>query len=127
MNSAHSKRGALAAVLAAVALFVTGCGSDPVAEADSDGRAESIEFWTQIYGDPTVWQETMEGLAADFEEQTGTAVNIEFMDFESSRDRWLLVAQGADAPDAGDLYQLQTNAQLGGGEAGPMPITEYRE
>lgn len=120
MNTAHSKRGALAAVVAA-ALFVTGCGSD------GGGEAESIEFWTQIYGDPTVWREAMEGLGADYEEETGTAVNIEFMDFASSRDRWLLVAQGADAPDVGDLYQLHTNVQLGGGKAGPVPITEYRE
>ncbi len=113
-----------AAVAVAGLLALAGCSAS---EPTSSGEDVTLEFWTQIYGDPAEWRTTVEGLAADFEEKTGTAVEVEFIDFAQSRDRWLLVAQGADAPDVGDMYQLHTNVQLGGGKAGPMPISEYKD
>lgn len=115
----------MAALVAVGVLALTGCAAG--ASDSTEKSAASLDFWTQIYGDPAEWRETMEGLATDFEEETGTAVKVEFIDFAQSRDRWLLVSQGSDAPDVGDMYQLHTNVQLGGGKAGPMPISDYQE
>ncbi|GAA4287905.1 extracellular solute-binding protein [Georgenia daeguensis] len=101
---------------------------DPGSAASSDaGGSGSIEFWSQIYGDPAQWRALVEELADEFEQETGTAVEVELIDFAQARDRWLLVSQGGDAPDAADMFQLTTYAPLGGGKAGPMPITEYKD
>ncbi len=114
-----------AAIAAAGLLALAGCSS--AGDQSSNGEDVKLEFWTQIYGDPAEWRTAIEGIAADFEEQTGTAVEVEFIDFAQSRDRWMLVAQGADAPDVGDMTQLHSNAALGGGKVGPMAITDYKD
>ena len=98
------------------------------ADAPADEAGGTVEFWTQSYGDPAAWNSLIEELAAEFQDETGIAVNVEVIqDFQQGRERWLLVSQGAEAPDAADMFQLYTYAQLGGEENGPMPITEYRD
>ncbi|TRW44503.1 extracellular solute-binding protein [Georgenia yuyongxinii] len=123
------------AAFAGLALLAACSGSSGSSEPEATGGGTAgaaegggeIDFWSQIYGDPAAWRSLMEELAADFEEETGTTVKLELIDFAQARDRWLLVSQGGDAPDAADMFQLTTYAPLGGGKAGPMPITEYKD
>lgn len=90
-------------------------------------QAQSIEFWSQPYGDPLAWQKAMNENIAKFKDETGIEVNFETVNWSNAFTSWLTVAQGGAAPDCGDMYWLHSFSGIGGDVAGPMPINEFRD
>ncbi len=87
----------------------------------------SLTFWTMNYGDNEEWLGMFNDFAAQFKEESGIDVTTEIINWAQSRDTYLLVSSGGDHPDAADMFWLYSHVQLGKGENGPMPITDYRE
>lgn len=88
---------------------------------------ESLEFWTQSYGDLILWNATMGDLADAFEEETGIAVQHETVNWSVAFQTWLTVAQGGAHPDCADQYWLHSFSAIGGDRYGPMPLNDYRD
>ena len=90
-------------------------------------QAKNIEFWSQPYGDSIAWKRLLDGLAKSFQEETDISPRTEIINWPNAGQTWLLAAQGGAHPDVGDMYWLHSNAGIGAGKNGPMPITEYKE
>jgi multiple sugar transport system substrate-binding protein len=86
----------------------------------------TIEFWTMNYGDPEQWVEMFRGWSADFQAETGITADVQMINWANAMNTWLLVSSGGAHPDAADMFWLYSFTELGGGEYGPMPITEYQ-
>jgi multiple sugar transport system substrate-binding protein len=97
------------------------------AAAAPDAAGKTIQFWTMTYADPEPYLEFMRDKAGQFREETGIEVQTEMINWANAAQTWLLVAQGGAHPDVADMYWLYSFSKLGGGKAGPMPITDYRE
>ena len=93
----------------------------------AQAQASSIEFWSQPYGDAIEWKRLLDGLAAQFADETGIDPSVEIINWPNAGQTWLLAAQGGAHPDVGDMYWLHSNAGIGAGENGPMPITDYKD
>jgi multiple sugar transport system substrate-binding protein len=87
----------------------------------------SLQFWTMNYGDAALWLELMQNKAADFGAESGIEVNVEMINWSNGMNTWLLVSQGGTAPDSADMYWLYSFSTLGGGNHGPLPLTEYKD
>jgi|GEM_PF-606509 len=86
-----------------------------------------ISFWTQSYGDSTVWQrDYLEAMAAEFKKESDVDIEFQIVPWANANQTWLTVAQGGAAPDGADMYWLYSNAAIGGGKYGPMQMDEYR-
>jgi multiple sugar transport system substrate-binding protein len=92
-----------------------------------DAAGTTIQFWTMTYADPEPYLEFMRGKADQFREETGIQVETEMINWSNAAQTWLLVSQGGAHPDVADMYWLYSFSKLGGGKAGPMPITDYLE
>jgi len=114
----------LAACTAAPASAPASSGEEAAAP---DMAGTAIQFWTMTYADPEPYLEFMRDKAAQFREETGIEVQTEMINWANASQTWLLVAQGGAHPDVADMYWLYSFSKLGGGKAGPMPITDYRE
>ena len=95
----------------------------------ASARQGGIEFWSQPYGDQIAWTAMLEGIIDDFKEETDidVALNIVSWADGNAQRTWLLAAQGGAHPDVGDMFWLHSNAGIGGGKHGPMPMTEYKD
>lgn len=94
--------------------------------ATAPAYAESIEFWTQSYGDQIKWKAAIQELTDAYEAETGIKVVHEIVPWSSSRKTWLAVAQGGAAPDCADMWWLHSFSAIGGEKFGPMPINDYK-
>ncbi|WP_298961582.1 sugar ABC transporter substrate-binding protein [uncultured Roseibium sp.] len=94
--------------------------------AAAPAGAESIEFWTQTYGDQIKWTAAIKELTEAYEAETGVKVNHEIVPWSSSRKTWLAVAQGGAAPDCADMWWLHSFSAIGGDKFGPMPINDFK-
>lgn len=90
-------------------------------------NAQSIEFWTQTYGDQIQWTDAIASLVEDFQAESGIEVNHEIVPWGSAFQTWLTVAQGGAHPDCADMYWLHSFSAIGGDEFGPRPINEFRD
>ena len=90
-------------------------------------QGTNIEFWSQPYGDTIAWKRLIDGLAETFAAETGIEAQVEIINWPNAGQTWLLVAQGGAQPDVGDMYWLHSNAGIGAGQHGPMPITDYKD
>ncbi|SDX56101.1 extracellular solute-binding protein [Litoreibacter albidus] len=90
-------------------------------------NADEITFWSQPYGDLLEWKRGMNALADAYEEQSGTKVNYEVLNWSVAFNTWLTVAQGGAAPDCADMYWLHSFSAIGGDQYGPLPINEYKD
>lgn len=88
--------------------------------------AESVEFWTQTYGDQIKWKAAIADLAKEFEAESGIAIKHEIVPWNASRKTWLTVAQGGAHPDCADMWWLHSFSAIGGDKFGPMPINDYK-
>ncbi len=87
-----------------------------------------IVFWTHRSGsDPQVWMDQLKAWAKEFKDKTKIEVEVQELNWDVSRNTWLLIAQGGDAPDCADMYWLWSFVGLGRGKYGPMPITPYKD
>ncbi len=93
----------------------------------ANAQDNSIEFWTQSYGDPLQWNSTIRELTSQFEEETGISVQHETVNWSVAFDTWLTVSRGGAAPDCADMYWLHSFSGIGGDEYGPMPLNDYRD
>lgn len=93
----------------------------------SHAQAASIDFWSQPYGDAIEWKRLLDGLSADFANESGTEALVEIINWGNAGKTWLLVDQGGAHPDVGDMFWLHSHAGIGAGQHGPMPITEYKD
>jgi len=86
-----------------------------------------ISFWTQSYGDSVVWQKDyLEKMAGEFKKESDVDVEFQIVPWANAGQTWLTVAQGGAAPDGADQYWLYSNAAIGGGKYGPMPMEPYK-
>lgn len=91
-------------------------------------QATRIQFWSQQpYGELIAQQNLMRELAAEFAEETGITVDVEYINWSNAFQTWLTVAQGGAHPDAADMYWLHSFSAIGGDQYGPMPINEYKD
>ena len=88
--------------------------------------AVAIQFWTMNYGDVEQWVDMFEGWAGEFQAESGVTVDIQVVNWAQAMTTLLLVSQGGAHPDVADMFWLYSFTELGGGEYGPMPITEYQ-
>lgn len=87
-----------------------------------------ITFWSQGYGDSAVWQKDyLEKFAAQFKAESDVDIEIQIIPWANAMQTWLTVAQGGAAPDCADMYWLYSNAAIGGGKYGPMPMDAYKD
>jgi multiple sugar transport system substrate-binding protein len=97
-------------------------------QAPAQKKDVQILFWTQNYGaDMGVFTDKVKGWAKRFKDQSGITVQVQVNGWDVAGNMWLLVTQGGEHPDCGDWYYLWSNAVLGGGKYGPLPITEYQK
>lgn len=135
MSTPYSRRDFLRITgLAAAGAALAACATPATAPSAATGEASApsavgatISFWTMNYADPEPYLEFMRGKAAQFREETGIEVQTEMINWANAAQTWLLVSQGGAHPDVGDMYWLYSFSKLGAGNAGPMPITEYKE
>ena len=121
--------------MAVAGVTLVACTAAPASAPASSGEqaaapdlaGTAIQFWTMTYADPEPYLEFMRGKAAQFREETGIEVQTEMINWANAAQTWLLVAQGGAHPDVADMYWLYSFSKLGGGKAGPMPITDYLE
>lgn len=119
--------------LAAAGVAVASCAvpAAPAGSGESGAPAAQpvdLEFWSMNYGDAEEWNQIFADFAAQFREESGGInVTMEVINWAQSRDTYLLVASGGEHPDAADMFWLYSHVQLGKGEYGPMPITDYKE
>ncbi|SDG94809.1 extracellular solute-binding protein [Pelagibacterium luteolum] len=106
---------------------ITSAGVTLSSIAPALAQDNSIEFWTQSYGDALQWNATIRDLAAEFEAETGISVQHETINWSVAFDTWLTVSRGGAAPDCADMYWLHSFSAIGGDQYGPMPINEYRD
>ena len=97
-----------------------------IVEVPAEGPSATIEFWTMVYGDPEDWMGMFEGWAGEFEAESNIRVDVESVNWATAMNTWLLVSSGGVHPDAADMFWLYSFTELGGGEYGPMPITEFQ-
>ncbi|MEM6430477.1 MAG: extracellular solute-binding protein [Deinococcota bacterium] len=90
-------------------------------------QGAGVEFWSQPYGDTIAWKRLIDGLAETFTDETGIGARAEIINWANAGQTWLLTAQGGAHPDVGDMYWLHSNAGIGAGQHGPMPITQYKD
>ena len=109
--------------LTAGGLAVAGMGSGFA----QSKQAGSIEFWSQPYGDVVAWQQLMSELQSEFTDETSIKVQGEAINWDGAFTTWLLVSQGGAHPDIADMFWLYSHAGIGGGQYGPMPITQYKD
>jgi multiple sugar transport system substrate-binding protein len=115
------------AAIAACAVPTGPTGSTESGAAPAQ-QAISLSFWSMNYGDVEEWQRMFDGYAEAFKEESGGIdVTMEIINWAQSRDTYMLVSSGGDHPDAADMYWLYSHVQLGRGEFGPMPITDYKD
>jgi multiple sugar transport system substrate-binding protein len=87
-----------------------------------------IVFWSQGYGDSAVWQKDyLEKFAVEFKKESDVDVEFQIIPWANAMQTWLTVAQGGAAPDCADMYWLYSNAAIGGGKYGPMPMDGYKD
>jgi len=116
---------ALAACAPATGSLSTGAAAG---EAAAPAQAPvSLEFWTMNYADPEAYLGLLQGMAEQFREESNIAVDIQMINWSNAANTWLLVSQGGAHPDGADMYWLYSFSRLGGGKAGPMPLTDYLE
>jgi multiple sugar transport system substrate-binding protein len=118
------------ATLAACAPQATpGGGAVPAGGQAQQPAAEavSLTFWTMNYGDAALWLELLQNKAVEFKGESGIDVDVQMINWSNGMNTWLLVSQGGTAPDSADMYWLYSFSTLGGGNNGPLPITEYRD
>jgi multiple sugar transport system substrate-binding protein len=90
-------------------------------------QGNGITFWTHPYGDTVQWTSFINELLGEFTAETGIPVNSEVLSWDNAGQTWLLVASGGEHPDAADMWWLYSNAAIGGGQFGPMPLTQYKD
>jgi len=99
----------------------------PDPNAVAPAPSVTIEFWSMNYGDTEIYLQLMRDIAGEFEADTGVTADIQIVNWSTAVKTWLLVSQGGAHPDAADMFWLYSNSELGGDQAGPMPITEYQD
>jgi multiple sugar transport system substrate-binding protein len=102
-------------------------GSLPTAAAARQAGGASVDFWTMNYGDPEPWLQLLRYLATQYSEESGDNVSVEMINWDNANQTYLLVTQGGEAPDSADMFWLYSHVQLGGGQYGPQPLTQFQE
>lgn len=92
-----------------------------------EAEAVQIEFWTMNYGDPEEWMDMLGGWAEEFKAESNVTVDVQMINWSNAVNTLLLMSQGGAHPDAADMFWLYSLTELGGGQYGPMPITQYQE
>jgi multiple sugar transport system substrate-binding protein len=135
MSKSFSRRGFLrlsgmavaGATLAACAPAGAPASSTSGEGAAPDAEGVMIQYWTMTYADPEPYLEFARDKADQFREESGIEVQTEMINWANAAQTWLLVSQGGAHPDCADMYWLYSFSKLGGGKAGPMPITDYKD
>ncbi len=130
------------AAMGAAAMGLAACGATPTptpvpkatvakpaaTAAPAQTTPVKIVFWTHRSGsDPQVWLDQLKAWAKDFKDKTKIEVDVQELNWDVSRNTWLLIAQGGDHPDCADMYWLWSFVGLGRGKYGPLPITAYKD
>jgi multiple sugar transport system substrate-binding protein len=103
-------------------------GAAPSEQAQQPGAEPvSLQFWTMNYGDAALWLEMLQNKAEEFKTESGISVDVQMINWTNGMNTWLLVSQGGTAPDSADMYWLYSFSTLGGGQNGPLPLTEYKD
>jgi multiple sugar transport system substrate-binding protein len=125
-NKGISRRNFLRYTGSGLTAAALGVNLAPMIRARAQG---SIEFWSQPYGDQLAWTNLLETLISEFRDESGIDVALNIVNWAdgNANRTWLLAAQGGAHPDVGDMFWLYSHAGIGGGQHGPMPITQYKD
>jgi multiple sugar transport system substrate-binding protein len=79
----------------------------------------------QQYGDnPQAQQTFVNGLAEKFKADTGTTVNVTYVDWGQAHTKYTLASTGGEAPDVADTFFAYSWVKIGGDKYGPMIIDD---